>query len=118
MIYIAEIKDADFGQRLSRALCPDFRCLRTNLSPHAALTSAEAAGDENMFGGRFILVLAILLSATTISFAQSQRNYGPNGPATGDSFGEPYSGSAAARRGDWLPYSARYHHHWRRHWYR
>jgi hypothetical protein len=72
-----------------------------------------------MFAGKFILAVAILLSMTAISFGQSQRNYGPNGPATGDTFGEPYSGSAAARRGDWLPYSASYHHHWhRRHWYR
>jgi hypothetical protein len=70
-----------------------------------------------MSGARFVLVLAILLSTTAISFGQSQRNYGPNGPATGDTFGEPYSGSAAAQRGDWLPYSAGYHH-WRRHWYR
>ena len=74
-----------------------------------------------MFGRKLILMLAILLSTTAISFAQSQRNYGPNGPATGDTFGEPYSGSAAARRGDWLPYSAYssgYHHHWHHHWYR
>ena len=28
---------------------------------------------------------AILLSATTLSFAQSMPNYGPNAPATGDS---------------------------------
>jgi hypothetical protein len=44
------------------------------------------------------VVLVLLLSTTAIGFAQSQRNYGPNGPATGDTFGEPYSGSAAARR--------------------
>jgi hypothetical protein len=66
------------------------------------------------------LVLAILVSLTIAAFAQSQRNYGPNGPATGDTFGEPYSGSAHARRGDYLPYSAyTYHHYWHRHrhWY-
>jgi hypothetical protein len=37
--------------------------------------------------------LALLLSATTISLAQSLPNYGPNAPATGDSFGKPYSGA-------------------------
>jgi hypothetical protein len=73
-----------------------------------------------MFTRKLILVLAVLLSTTSIGLAQSQRNYGPNGPATGDTFGEPYSGSLAARRGDWLPYSARlgYHHHWHRYSYR
>jgi hypothetical protein len=71
-----------------------------------------------MAAARLILVLAILLSTNTIGFAQSQRNYGPNGPISGDTFGEPYSGSAAARRGDWLPYSAGYHHHWHHHGYR
>jgi hypothetical protein len=70
-----------------------------------------------MFGRKILLALMILLSATAAGFAQSQRNYGPNGPATGDTFGEPYSGSAAARRGDWLPQSG-YHHHWHHHWYR
>ncbi len=70
-----------------------------------------------MFGRKLMLALVVLLSATVASFAQSQRNYGPNGPATGDTFGEPYSGTAAARRGDWLPYSG-YHHHWHHHWYR
>ena len=42
-----------------------------------------------MYTGKLILVLAILLSTIAISLAQSQRNYGPNGPATGDTFGEP-----------------------------
>ncbi|HET7803415.1 MAG TPA: hypothetical protein VFL53_04175 [Pseudolabrys sp.] len=36
---------------------------------------------------------AILLGATTVSFAQSLPNYGPNAPATGDSFGKPPSGT-------------------------
>lgn len=74
-----------------------------------------------MFAGKLVLVLAILLGTTAISFGQSQRNYGPSGPATGDTFGEPYSGTAAARRGDWLPYSAYsrgYHHHWHHYGYR
>jgi hypothetical protein len=64
---------------------------------------------------KFALTLAIIFSTTAIGFAQSQRNYGPNGPATGDTFGEPYSGSARARHGDWV---AGYHHRWHHHWYR
>ena len=71
-----------------------------------------------MFGRKALLALVVLLSATVASFAQSQRNYGPNGPATGNSFGQPYSGSAAARRGDWLAAHGGYHHRWRNHWYR
>lgn len=59
---------------------------------------------------KFILALILLASvaATSLltpvpSFAQSQPNYGPNSPGGGDTFGEPYSGTAAARRksGDW-----------------
>ena len=46
---------------------------------------------------KFALALALLLSATSITLAQSQRNYGPNGPAKGDCFGAPYSGTIAAR---------------------
>jgi hypothetical protein len=34
---------------------------------------------------------AVLLSATTVSLAQSLPNYGPNAPAPGDSFGKPPS---------------------------
>jgi hypothetical protein len=36
-----------------------------------------------------LLTLAVLLSATTLSLAQSLPNYGPNAPATGDNFGTP-----------------------------
>jgi hypothetical protein len=41
--------------------------------------------------------------AATPSLAQSQPNYGANSPGGGDTYGEPYSGSAAARRrsGGW-----------------
>jgi hypothetical protein len=86
----------------------------------------DYAGTERfvMIPKIFILALALLMSTATTSFAQSQRNYGPNGPATGDTFGEPYSGSAAARRGDDLPYTRYgYRLYWRhprdryRHWY-
>ena len=46
-----------------------------------------------------LAALAVLLSATTVSLAQSMPNYGPNGPATGDSFGKPYSGAQPLRGG-------------------
>jgi len=88
--------------------------------------SPERVSSRNMLGNSMMssrivaLALALLLGSAAVAFAQSQRNYGPNGPATGDTFGEPYSGSAAARRGDDLPYSGytyrRYWYH-RRHWY-
>jgi hypothetical protein len=52
----------------------------------------------------FALTLVMLLS-TGSSFAQSQRNYGPDGPATGDTMGQRYSGGAYARSGDSLPYT-------------
>lgn len=42
------------------------------------------------------LVLVLVLSATSITLAQSQRNYGPNGPAKGNCFGAPYSGTVAS----------------------
>jgi len=59
---------------------------------------------------RFVLALTLFagvaatsLLAPTPSFAQSQPNYGPNSPGGGDTYGEPYSGTAAARRksGGW-----------------
>ena len=66
-----------------------------------------------MTATKFIVALALLLSATSISLAQSQRNYGPNGPSRFDCFGEPYSGSVASRcpgeGGYW-----RYRHSWQR----
>ena len=40
-----------------------------------------------------VSAFAVLLTATTVSLAQSQPNYGPNAPATGDSFGKPPSGN-------------------------
>ena len=83
---------------------------------------------EGSIMAKLALTLVMLLS-TGSSFAQSQRNYGPNGPATGDTMGQPYSGSAYARSGDSLPYTGYvyqlywgrphyppYWHH--RHWYR
>jgi hypothetical protein len=64
----------------------------------------EAAMTVN----KLIVLLAVLLAGTSTSFAQSQRNYGASGPVTGDSFGEPYSGSAQARAAD---------RYLQRHWY-
>jgi hypothetical protein len=48
-------------------------------------------------------VAAISVLTPTSSLAQSQPNYGPNSPGGGNTYGEPYSGSAAARRksGGW-----------------
>jgi opacity protein-like surface antigen len=54
-----------------------------------------------------VLIIAATSAAAALtptpSFAQSQPNYGPNSPGGGDTFGEPYSGTAAARRksGGW-----------------
>ena len=52
---------------------------------------------------KVILVLTLLagVAATSFltpapSFAQSQPNYGPNSPGGGDTFGKPYSDTAAA----------------------
>jgi hypothetical protein len=44
------------------------------------------------------LAVALLASAATAVLAQSQPNYGPARNRGGDSYGEPYSGSAAARQ--------------------
>ena len=42
--------------------------------------------------------LAVLLSASSVSVAQSLPNYGPNPPRNTDSFGQPPSGGQTARR--------------------
>jgi hypothetical protein len=64
-----------------------------------------------------LAALALLLSATIISLAQSLPNYGPNAPATGDSFGKPPSGTnpprALRQRYSAYAYERRLH---RRHW--
>jgi hypothetical protein len=68
-----------------------------------------------MTATKLIVALALLLSATSISLAQSQRNFGPNGPSRFDCFGEPYSGSVASHCPGEGGYG--YWHHWR-HWHR
>ena len=40
-----------------------------------------------------LLAISLLLCATTMSFAQSLPNYGPNPPSQADSFGQPPSGA-------------------------
>ena len=47
---------------------------------------------------KIIVALALLITATTATLAQSQPNRGPARNHGSDSFGEPYSGSAAARQ--------------------
>ncbi|MGB8615645.1 MAG: hypothetical protein WCD60_29055 [Pseudolabrys sp.] len=71
----------------------------------------------------FVSAVAVFLSATTFSFAQSLPNYGPHAPAQGDSYGKPYSGArplhfSAYRRAYAYQRRAHYraHHHWP-HWY-
>jgi hypothetical protein len=39
------------------------------------------------------LASAVVLTATTASFAQSLPNFGPNAPGYGDSYGKPVSGT-------------------------
>ncbi len=58
-----------------------------------------------MNAAKIILALTLLagVAATnfltaTPSLTQSQPNYGPNSAGGGDTYGEPYSGTAAARR--------------------
>lgn len=63
--------------------------------------------------------LAVLAAATTMSFAQSMPNYGPNGPATGDSFGKPPSGTRppGVTRSQRSNYPKRVHRHSHRKYY-
>jgi hypothetical protein len=56
------------------------------------------------------IAAVLLMGATSIAMAQSQPNFGPNGPSRSDCFGEPYSGSVAGRCGG--------HHNWHHHYYR
>ncbi len=66
----------------------------------------------------FIAACAMLLGAATVSLAQSLPNYGPNAPATGDSFGKPPSGTHAPRSGQRAyAYQQRLHHWHYRHWH-
>lgn len=65
---------------------------------------------------------AVLLSATTVSLAQSMPNYGPNAPSSGDSFGKPPSGTRppGVTRNGYRAYAYQrrhYHRYWHAHPY-
>jgi uncharacterized membrane protein len=64
-----------------------------------------------MSATKIIVALALLLSTTSIGLAQSQRNFGPNGPSRFNCFGEPYSGSVASRCPGGGGYGYRHWHH-------
>ena len=57
---------------------------------------------------KMIIAGLLLIGATTAAVAQSQPNFGPNGPSRSDCFGEPYSGAVASRCG--------FHHGWHHHY--
>jgi len=66
----------------------------------------------------FVLGFAVLFAGATASLAQSLPNYGPNAPATGDSFGKPYSGAKPLRSGARAyAYQRRWHHYHHRYWH-
>jgi hypothetical protein len=64
-----------------------------------------------MSATKIIVALALLIGATSIAAAQSQRNFGPNGPSRSDCYGEPYSGAVASRCSGGGAYGYR---HWHR----
>ena len=72
---------------------------------------------------RFILASAMLLSATSFSFAQSLTNFGPNAPSYGDSYGKPVAGTypplqkRAYRSYAYQPYWHHRHRHHHRYWH-
>ena len=51
-----------------------------------------------MTGKKLAIALAIVIGATSISMAQVVQNKGAARNHGGDSYGQPYSGSAAARQ--------------------
>ena len=62
---------------------------------------------------------AVLVAATTASFAQSLPNYGPNAPASGDSLGKAPSGTRppGVTRSQRSNYPKRVHRHYHRSYY-
>jgi hypothetical protein len=50
-----------------------------------------------MIARKAFIALVLLLTATSVTLAQSQRNYGPNGPSRSNCFGGPFSGTIASR---------------------
>jgi hypothetical protein len=68
-----------------------------------------------------VLTFGVLLSATTVSFAQSLTNFGPNAPWYGESYGKPVSGTyPPLQKSGYGAYAYRpYEHaHYRHHRYR
>lgn len=67
----------------------------------------------------FFSALAVLVATTTVSFAQSMPNYGPNAPATGDSLGKPPSGTRppGVTRSQRSNYPKRVHRNYHRNYY-
>jgi hypothetical protein len=63
-----------------------------------------------MSATKIIVALALLIGSTSMVAAQSQRNFGPNGPSRSDCFGEPYSGAVASR----CPGGGYGYRHWHR----
>jgi hypothetical protein len=54
--------------------------------------------EHNMTGKKLAVALAIIMGATSIAMAQTVQNKGAARNHGGDSYGQPYSGSAAARQ--------------------
>jgi Spy/CpxP family protein refolding chaperone len=50
-----------------------------------------------MTGKTFTIALALLLGAAATASAQSQRNYGANGPSAYGCYGQAYTGTVASR---------------------
>jgi hypothetical protein len=63
-----------------------------------------------MTATKLIVALTLLLSATSIGLAQSQRNSGPDGPSRFNCYGAPFSGSAASSCDGYV--SRRHRHHY------
>ena len=49
-----------------------------------------------MTGKTIMIALALLVGATATALAQSQRNFGPNGPSSYGCYGQAYTGTAAS----------------------
>jgi hypothetical protein len=83
------------------------------------VSQKRVKGDWTMTLKSFLAAFAVLLSATTVSFAQSQPNCGANAPGIGDTFGKPnsgtLSGAAGAERCRARTYRRHAHRHYRRH---
>lgn len=50
-----------------------------------------------MVARKVLIACVLLLSATSMAMAQSQRNWGASGPSRSNCYGSPYSGTVASR---------------------